>query len=274
MQHSSEYKKFIVLQLGNRDVEALVWEYEDENTEILEIDGSSRSPLQNMNFNRWTAFEKAFGEYGADWILSLEEDIEVAPETLIFVESVYKTYRNNPKFRGINLGSVLRNNELSETFSLQRFGVHGCGTVMTRSTWEKLKFWRIKDTLGRIALDGALEGFSKSGFMVTPNITMYLDNGWDSGTHTKGTGKEPHYVSNRESWQIRLMNQARTFRELPIEIPWRNDCIPYDDSQDLQFMVHAIYLRLRQTTIINLIFHYLKKFKAQIISLKSMRLGR
>lgn len=241
------YQKVFLLQIGDKEVESLVYEFADKRTEVIEVDGSKRSPLQNMNFNRWTALERAFNVYGCDWVLSIEEDVEVAPETLLFIEQVLSDCRALPYFRGINLGSNLNAPELADTYSFQRFGVHGCGTVMTRETWKKVQRWRIKRTLNSFALDGALEGIVKTGFMVTPNVTLYLDNGWDSGTHTKGTGAEPHYQSIRESWSVRKSNYSPAFRNFQIQIPWRQDCLPYVKDENLRFKINAIRSRLAHT---------------------------
>jgi hypothetical protein len=247
MQNIASYNKIFVLQLGNKEVEALIHQYADPKTDIIEMDGSLRNPLQNMNLNRWTALKTAFDNYACDWVLSVEEDIEVARETLLFIEEVYARFNHDQYFRGINLGSSLDLPKLVSTYSLQRFGVHGCGTVMTKDTWNRIKRWRIERTLNDFALDGAIEGIMKTGFMVTPNVTLYLDNGWDAGTHTKGTGQEPFYVLNRKSWHTRVDNFANHFELFETVIPWREDCIPYRETDNSYFQFRAIISRLFHT---------------------------
>lgn len=247
METSLAYKKLIILQIGNKTVEKLVSDFADSMTTIIEVDGSNKSPLQNMNHNRWLALDKAFRTLNAQWVLSVEEDVVLAKDTLLFIEQVFKTYIDNGKFRGINLGSILSDVNLLETYSLQRFGFHGCGSVMTKNTWKIVKKLRIEQTLNSFALDGALEGIAKSGFMVTPNVTMYLDNGWDSGTHNKSDKMDPHFVANRESWQIRNRKISRIFTEQEVLIPWRSDCIPYKEEDNLRYFLLSIFVRLYHT---------------------------
>ena len=254
MENSAKTDKMIVLQVGNLEVERLVYAYADERTEVIEVDGRHRTPLQNMNFNRWLALERGFYEQRKDWILSVEEDIELAPETLSFISQVYSTFSDNRKFRGINLGSILDKQELLDTYSLQRFGVHGCGSVLTRRTWSIAKYCGAKKTLKKYAFDGFLEGITKSGFMVTPNITLYLDSGWDSGTHNSHTGSEPHYMENRQSWVARDSKRVDKFRQFNIEIPWREDCVPYNPEEDFRYLIRAAYLVLNHSKILRPIF--------------------
>jgi len=247
MDNIEKYKKIFVLQLGNVQVEALIHNNRDSGTEIIEVDGRTRTPLGNMNFNRWLALEKAFEEYACDWVLSIEEDIEVAPETLIFTEEMFAKYKSDSKFRGINLGSILSSDTLVNTYSLQRFGVHGCGSVMTRNTWKKIRKLQIHRTLKEFALDGAIEGIAKSGFMVTPNVTLYLDHGWDSGTHNKSNYEDLHFVLNTESWQTRLKAVPTEFTEMPISIPWRDDCVLYDKKDNLKYFIFGVKSRIYHT---------------------------
>jgi hypothetical protein len=217
-----------------------------------------------MNFNRWIALEKGFSEDNKDWILSVEEDIELAPDTLSFITQVFSKFSNNRKFRGINLGSVLSDPELLDTYSLQRFGVHGCGSVLTSRTWSIAKCSGAKMTLDKFALDGFLEGIAKSGFMVTPNVTLYLDCGWNSGTHNSHTGNEPHYINNRKSWQIRASRRVEEFHQYDIGIPWRKDCLPYDSKDNLKYLIKGIYYVLNHFLISRLMFAALRITRNQL----------
>lgn len=248
MENIDNYKKLFVLQIGNSTVEQLIYKRVDSTTEIIEVDGKTRSPLENMNFNRWLALQKAFERDGCDWVLSIEEDVEVAPETLIFIEEIYAKYKYTKDFRGINLGSILSSQDLLATFSLQRFGVHGCGSVLTKETWNRMKKLKIERTLKEFALDGAIEGITKSGFMVTPNVTLYLDHGWDSGTHNKSSYFDTHFVLNRQSWQARISSKTKDFKLQMLTIPWREDCVPYNKRDNIEYSLRCVKSRLYHTS--------------------------
>jgi len=268
MINIEDYRKLFVLQLGDRRVENLVHKSKDAGTEIVEVDGGARTPLGNMNFNRWLALERAFDEYDCDWVLSIEEDVEVAPGTLLFIEEIYARFKDTPKFRGINLGSILSLEELVNSYSLQRFGVHGCGSVITRNTWKKIKKHQIDRTLKDFALDGAIEGIAKSGFMVTPNVTLYLDHGWDSGTHNKSNYNDLHFVLNRESWQTRINSTPAKFKEIPISIPWREDCVLYDKKDNFKYSLLAIKSRMYHTLPYQRLLKAKRHFKVLIGKLR------
>lgn len=259
MEHSMEYDKIVVLQVGNKKVEELVYEFADNRTQILEVDGRNRTPLQNMNFNRWMALENAFSSPKRKWVFSIEEDVEVSRESLIFIDQVYRTYSTNRKFRGINLGSILSDPELIDTYSLQRFGVHGCGSVLTRKTWSIVKWSGVRSTLNKYPLDSAIEGIAKNGFMVTPNITMYLDNGWDSGTHNQSSGNEPHYVMNRESWKLRTSTFTEYFREYTTPIPWRYDCVLFEPKDNFKYLLKSWLWQFNHFAIFRALFNSLRQ---------------
>ena len=264
MEKAVNYHKIIVLQVGNREVEELVYDYADSKTQIIEVDGTERSPLQNMNFNRWLALEEAFKHKEVNWVLSIEEDVEVARESLLFIEQIYQQFCFEKKFRGINLGSILENPELLNTYSLQRFGVHGCGSVLTRRTWRLVKLSLIEKTTRDFPLDGALEGLVKSGFMVNPNITMYLDRGWDSGTHNKHTGEETHYVLNEKSWKTRQSKTTLSFERFDIQIPWRSDCIIYQSKDNPVHTMKWVIMRIYHAKSMHKLFSYCMKLRIRI----------
>ena len=132
----ANYPKLIVLQKGNSEVSRIVKEFADKKTQIIEVDGTQRTPLQNMNHNRWLSWKTGFENSDIDWMLSVEEDAVIHPSTLYFVEQIYEKYSNRRKFRGINLTSRLSDVGNLGTYSELRFGLHGCGAVITRETWD------------------------------------------------------------------------------------------------------------------------------------------
>ena len=124
--NSIDFEKIIVLQVGNKEVESLVEAFcaKNRNSIIIRVDGQEKSPLQNMNWNRWKAWQHGFDNLGADWILSIEEDVVIHPKSIDFVCEVMIRMSNQKHFRGINLGSKLADPELNCTYSKLRFGLH------------------------------------------------------------------------------------------------------------------------------------------------------
>jgi hypothetical protein len=158
----------------------------------------------------------------------------------------------------------LEDPELLNTYSLQRFGVHGCGSVLTRRTWRLAKLSLIKKTIRDFPLDGALESLVKSGFMVSPNITLYLDRGWDSGTHNKHTGEETHYVLNEKSWKTRQSKTTLDFERLDIQIPWRNDCVIYNPKDNPVNAMKWVIMRMYHARSMHKIISYCMKLRIRV----------
>lgn len=241
---SAELLKLIVLQTGNRDVENLVrfFESKNRNTLVIEVDGRGKSPLQNMNWNRWVAWERGFDKMFAPWILSIEEDIILHPKSVQFVRNIFEMISNDPKFRGVNLGSKLTDERLNCSYSKLRFGLHGCGAAISARTWREIKRLGIKRKINDFPLDACIEHILKDGFMVTPNLSHYLDFGWYQGTHTDSNPNHPHYLQVRKSYEANTFT-CSAFRHEETNHDWREDCVTYLIQDNFKFKTRK-YLSL------------------------------
>lgn len=259
-----EMPKIIVLQIGNLEVENLVEKFAQENsmTTVLRVDGSLKSPLQNMNHNRWIAWKLGFTDYKVDWIFSIEEDVVVHPNSLDFIKSVYAQHKGDKKFRGINLGSKMVGEGLSCSFSRIRYGLHGCAGVVTRETWELMKKNKVERKIQNVALDACIEHLLKTGYMVTPNQSYYLDYGWYQGTHTNGDSTNPHYKSVELSYQANTQT-CHDFRLNQLQHNWREDAIPYRKRDDLKFFILYPLQKARMTKLYLGFYGRLKKMNAK-----------
>lgn len=269
MTNSLHYTKLIVLQIGNKEVEKLVEDFRKANqdTVIIKVDGIDKSPLQNMNFNRWIAWEKGFGEFGADWMLSVEEDIVIHPSTLLSIESIIEKHLNNPNFKGINLGSKLRDPSLACTYSKLRFGLHGCAAVITSNTWKEICKLGIQRKIDRFPLDAAIEHILKSGYMVTPNLSMYLDYGWFQGTHTNPDPSDTHYQLVKESFESN-QRACSAYSHRQVEHAWRIDCVNYSEKDHLRYAVRKFASLLILTSVWQSLYRFMRNSKRFLLRRK------
>lgn len=257
LNNSSKVQKIIVLQTGNSKVENIVRRFSNPMTRVLEVSGVERTALQNINFNRFLAMETAFSDPHVDWVLSLEEDVQLAPGALEFINQIYGLFKTFDEFRGINLGSIETNPNYIDSFSLLRYGLHGNASMVTRRTWSRMKFWQLRKKLSWFAFDGCVEGVMKSGFVVTPNITFVLDLGWFSGTHTTPTPDSPYYLANQQSWSVRCQSEVQVFRPYSVKHSWREDCVTYEEKDDFRYFLKEIYNFMYHTLVFqNLLKHF------------------
>lgn len=234
--------KLIIVQMGNIEVETLVESFRDSRTRVIKVNGSDKSALENMNYNRWLSWKVGFDQLEYDWMLSAEEDVVVHRHSLQFVQSMIDRYHNDKFFRGINLGSKLTEANLQCTYSNLRFGLHGCAGVITRSTWEIIKRLGIERKIKKFPLDACIEHVLKSGFMTTPNLSMYKDFGWFEGTHTSSDSDNPHYRNVAESF---LLNNkvCVSYKHFPMIPNWREDCLLYSHKENRKYRIR-LYLSL------------------------------
>jgi hypothetical protein len=257
---AKDLTKVIVLQTGNKEVEDLVYEFADSKTEVMQVDGSGRTPLQNMNWNRWVAWEKGFEELKASWILSIEEDIIIHSKTIKFVSKLFEELSNDKFFRGINLGSKLTDIDLNCTYSKLRFGLHGCGAAISRETWRKIKKLQIDKKIDKFPLDACIEHILKDGYMATPNLSHYLDYGWYQGTHTNSDPNDPHYLSVKESFEVNHGDCAE-IRFSQVDHNWRSDCVAFERSDFLRFKLQKYLSLLWMTKFWVLVYKGLRNTK-------------
>lgn len=257
MDGAQSIGKLIIVQKGNADVESLVENFRDSLTKIVIVDGSGKSALENMNSNRWLSWKIGFDQMNCDWILSVEEDVVLHNKSLEFTKFIIGTYHDNKFFRGINLGSKHIEDNLQCTYSNLRFGLHGCAGVITRTTWNKIKRLGIERKIKKFPLDASIEYILKSGFMTTPNLSMYKDFGWFEGTHTDSSSENPHYKSVEESFVLNK-GTCRTYRNVARVPNWRNDCIIYDESENWKYRISMYISPFRNTLFASALYTFLR----------------
>ncbi len=242
---STEYTKIVVWQTNASnasDMQVVL----DENSDLIDvlicIDGQSRSPLQNINFNCILGMNLAFDLLGCDWVVSIEEDIQIGYDTLVFAEEMTRRYARNRAFRAVNFGSIEPFSEsLKFTYSLLRYGPHQQGMLFTRKLWKR---YTLKEYLRRCEtepFDSLFGTFMKTGFVVTPNSSRSLDEG-RGGTHTVGGDLDHYFEGQAQSWVGSAPFFIEEYLRVDMEHQWRIDALIYRKRQDLVFDIkHAVF---------------------------------
>jgi hypothetical protein len=239
------WKVTVVNQKGFTAVEKIIKRHSDFINNLIITEPIYGFPLGNINNNRILGTKFAFEVLGAEYLLGIEEDNLISVDALDFIDFVYKKYKDNNAFRGINLGSVEYGKKLSgKTYSLLRSGLHGSAGVLTRRTWNTIKQ---KDLLEfnladrHSAWDGKIEFFLKSGFMVTPNLSRNLDLG-HGGTFAPPNKSDPYFEGNRRSWYKRHLKQRINYEHSQIIHHIRRDAVGYRRSHNLFYLLRNIQI--------------------------------
>lgn len=222
----------IVCQRGNSEVESMVTDW--PGTHIQRIFLSEKSVTQSarylINRNVYTGLSVGFNQ-GADYVTVIEDDIEVHPRFLDFVDQIQNDFGDKRYFRAVN-GFSARTQSMttSEGFGMYRFGV-GWGWSINRKTWTQLgRFWRGDEDAH---WDGIIEPYMRTGFVVMPNFSLIRNLGLNgSGTNT---GVNPVLEQAIEaSYNLNTVEVAQRWNLLQSDINWRKDCLNFQDLKSVR----------------------------------------
>ena len=151
---------------------------------------------------------------------------------------MFLKFKNKSSFRGVNLGSLEPRSQVNaDEYSLLRFGLHGPASAISRKTWNH---YRNKDLLefgSSNLFDGIYEHYIKTGFMVTPNQSRFLDSGW-GGTHTLMDPNDRYFSGLRNSWLGLTQNVLDSYEQKSIRHSWRFDSINFRRFQSLKYWLY------------------------------------
>ena len=228
-------RKIIVLQPEDPEVQDLVFRWADDNTVVIRSPASGATPTQRMMSQFWLGMNAALGEPTCDWIMSLEEDSVISPDSLTFIEEMNSQYRRNVHFMGVNLGSVETDPALRGTYSLLRYGFMGSAGALTRRHWVRARRLAAHGANRYEPLDCQIEAILKTGFMVTPNLSKCMNFGWIGGTHvTDEPSVRAHFDAMRASWD--LQDHTRPYKRRDIDHAWRSDAVPFLIRDDPRYL--------------------------------------
>jgi hypothetical protein len=216
------------------------------NFVLVPVDGSGRSKLENINRNRVIGLDYCFDTLGVDYVVAIEDDVLCGYDTLVFCQTMIETYRDEVCFRGVNLGSKEPFSEAYRSeYGFFRYGLFGQGGAVTKQTWAKIKRLNILSTLTEQGFDFLVEYYYKTGFVIMPRCSRYIDIGWN-GTHAPSDPNHQYYQELKASWVGVKAFPIDDYRSSRFQFNWRSDCIKYQSFQNLRYIVKFEIYRLKQ----------------------------
>jgi hypothetical protein len=246
-RNSSIYNKVIIFQGNDEKSLEIINQFKDEATILVRVSGKGKSPLENITNNYLLGLEIAFEYLAVDYAIEVEDDSVIAPHTLEFIEQIFEKYKSNRKFRGINLGSHENQQELVGTYSLLRTGFHASHGVIVRRSWKFISRRRITARIRTSPLDSTVEPYWKTGFSVTPNLSLCENFGWLNGTHASNDSKDIHYQSISESFHAQ--SKPTEWSELTVEHAWNPRPLKYRWADNGKFQIYYLLDAVKKTQI-------------------------
>lgn len=243
LEDRKNHPLIVVRQLGDESVGKVLDDCRSKINMLIELDGSAGSVPQNISANRIAGYAAGFDAYNVDWILAVEDDVLLSSDTLTFIDYIFEKYKKNRKFRGINLGSKLVKSEIGKnSFCKTRFGIYGQGSMITIKTWRKLKKFNLISVALTTHWDSAFEYYVKTGFMVAPNNSRYIDRGVN-GTHM-GSHESENYFSDLEGSFVGFEHEApATYINRDLGYRWREDLKKYSFYDNVKYSAYFFLLQ-------------------------------
>jgi GR25 family glycosyltransferase involved in LPS biosynthesis len=184
---------------------------------------SSESVKSIINRNVYVAFKEGFSS-NADYVVLIEDDIEVHPSFLSFVDQIHNVENNDNRFRAINGFSASQNEPAFKNgYGKYRFGV-GWGWSISRHVWSELtSIWNGNEDAH---WDGLIEPFMRKGYVIMPNTSLIKN----LGLNGKGanSGDDPVLsLAIEASFNIENNNLDTPWTFNQSDIKWREDCFAY-----------------------------------------------
>lgn len=241
------WELIVIHQKASNKVDTVLNKYKNIISLLVSLDQKYHFPLGNINYNRVLGTRLAFEIFGAKCVLGIEEDNVISKNSLIFIEQILHKYGKSRHFRGINLGSVESGKDISrDGYSLLRYGLHGSAGVLTDKSWNHIKqkkLFNFDFNNSNIAWDSEIEFYLKSGFMVTPNLSMNLDLGF-GGAFAPKNPNDIYFTSIKRSWQQNSNVSRVNYQLKQINHKWRHDSIDYKKA-------HNVFYYFRKFRLIN-----------------------
>lgn len=231
----------IIQQIGNESVSDIIANFQKKytNTLVKRTNGSGKDSTENISFNRIEGLRICFDDIRAEYVVALEDDVQVASDIFEFTNFIMNKYWRVPRFRGINYGSHENYSQSSSRkYAKARFGLHGPASAITKHTWEKINTAKNIKRSKYIIFDALFEYYMKTGFMVTPENSRYIDLGY-GGTHTPDNPHNSYFSKLKTSFVgnrvmsnfLYELNEDRKFSQ--------NDALIYKRRNNLKYQ--ALY---------------------------------
>ena len=242
------HKLIVIHQTGNEEVAGILEDFKSEIHSLVQTRPSGSNVESCITNNTMLGFWLAFDFWQADYVLALEEDVQIGKDALEFAYQMFIKYRLDGRFRGVNLGSVLpRSLDRYSTYTRTRYGLHGPAGMITRSTWNDLDLQKLSG-VSADNFDALMEFNLKSGFMVAPNNSRYLDRGF-VGTHSTKLDQASSYFTGLESSFVSVDSTEMSYRENAEDPNWRRDCKIYSPSENWIYDLRSFLYPLLQSKL-------------------------
>lgn len=229
---------YVIAQDPQSDDEAVLAKYSQWIREIKRTPSEDRDVEDLINSNRISAWEIALLENSHDFVVCLEDDVEVSEDFLDFTLAVIEQNSERSDFFGINYGSYETVPE-NQTYSRLRYGIHGPASLISRRSFNRFKINKLKKISGKIAWDSWVEPKTKTGFMATSNLARFRDNGIN-GTHTSASLDLAYFTRLSESFELLSRNTTENYKLSNISHSWRSDCVPYDSKENIKYQLKSL----------------------------------
>lgn len=215
--------------------------------------GKGKTPVQNINYNRIIGYNKIFNELNGDLVLGIEDDAILGYDALFFAEKMNNKYSSDKRFMGINLGSQMKFSKRHlYDYNLYKCGIFGQGWALNKQIWENILKIKILDDHTNMGLDNLLEPYARSGFVVVPYCSRYIDLGWN-GTHAKGSPEEGYFYRIKKSWIGIDSFELKTYiRNKSFRFFWEPKCYCYNIFNNFVFDIKCPLDRLRVKLNLNI----------------------
>lgn len=230
----------IVCQRGCPEVEEIVLGLNPIYIKIFTPERVSESVKSLINRNIHTGLQEGF-DRGADYVVVVEDDIEISPSFIHFVDTLQKELASDPSFRAINGFSANNlDSGITAGYGKYRFGV-GWGWSINRNVWKKLsEFWTGKENAH---WDGLIEPYIRTGYVVMPNHSLIVNHG------LKGNGSnsanDPEFdEAITSSFQINRKLDLNGWQHNQVDINWRGDCFNFLPAKNLRGIVVAVLFHI------------------------------
>lgn len=240
----NRYPIYIVIQDAGSDDLAVLKKYEDLITEITYVDNNGKNVEELINNNRITAWETPLLKHHHQYVICLEDDVEVSPDIFEFTQQVLADNANSKNFWGINYGSFEKPEELG-SYSKLHYGLHGPASLVGSESIKKFKLSKLKRFKGAIPWDAWIEPLVKIGYMATSNVSRYRDNG-HTGTHASLSNDSRYFEKVNDSFAYGLTAGNREYCNNDMEHQWRVDCRIYTEKGKIKRHIRYIAVRLYQ----------------------------
>lgn len=240
-ESNEDFTKILVQQVGFASVDRVVEKYSSNFDLIVKVKRSG-DPTQNISNNRYLAYTIGFDHFSAEYVIVLEDDVEIAPDALIFADELFKKYKNRKDFRAVNFGSGIEFSEENRfTYSRVRYALHGPASMIPRATWKTISNQGMERLLSKGIFDGVIECLIQRGFVIMPNVSRYKDFGF-IGTHSVGTNPTTYFDKLMKSSAPTPTANHQPLIERYLPQNWRKDCVRFRRRDNFYYQIRSLII--------------------------------